>query len=255
MSQLVLDRSRKLDVVVRNGEAIDKTISALNAADRSSFEFGYSQAEMLVYRTIDGKKPIDGFDSVLIVPVILTTGSIHLIDTRLVDLLPAAKYIYFFWLTNQLSVRKLWLNGLFRVNHGTFDGEDETDEIIINPDGTPVIIEITGLNTEIDGGSPERLSNRIKLRRGTAAEWTTSNPTLADGEFGWEKDTKKWKIGDGTTAWSDLEYQTTTINEIQSVLEALNPGDGDVLQYRDGALEWRTLAELALDLQQYLLNP
>lgn len=160
MSQLVLDRSRKLDVVVRNGEAIDKTISALNA-NRSDFEFGDSTAEMLVYRTIDGKKPIEGVDSVLSVPVVLTTGSIHLVDSSLVDLLPAAKYLYFFWLTNQVSVRKLWLNGLFRVNHGTFDGEDETDEVIINPDGDPVIIEITGIdtgeNSEIDGGAPDSI--------------------------------------------------------------------------------------------------
>lgn len=100
------------------------------------------------------------------------------------------------------------------------------------------------------------MAKRIQLKRGTAAAWTASNPTLADGEFGWEKDTKKWKIGDGVTAWSDLEYRTaSTTEEIQSALESLNPGDGALLQYRDGALVWRTLSELATDLQQYLLNP
>lgn len=47
---------------------------------------------------------------------------------------------------------------------------------------------------------------RIQLRRGTAAEWTAANPVLGDGEPGWEHDTKKLKIGDGTAAWSALPY-------------------------------------------------
>lgn len=45
-----------------------------------------------------------------------------------------------------------------------------------------------------------------KVRRGTAAQWTTANPVLASGEFGLETDTKKLKIGDGTTAWTSLGY-------------------------------------------------
>jgi hypothetical protein len=40
----------------------------------------------------------------------------------------------------------------------------------------------------------------IKLRRGTAAEWAAQNPVLAQGEPGWERDTKKLKLGDGSTA-------------------------------------------------------
>lgn len=46
----------------------------------------------------------------------------------------------------------------------------------------------------------------IQARRGTAAQWTTANPVLAAGEFGFETDTKKLKIGDGTTAWTSLGY-------------------------------------------------
>lgn len=46
----------------------------------------------------------------------------------------------------------------------------------------------------------------IKLRRGTAAEWTAANPVLADGEPGFERDTNQFKIGNGSTAWSSLEY-------------------------------------------------
>ncbi len=49
----------------------------------------------------------------------------------------------------------------------------------------------------------------IKLRRGTAAAWTGANPTLAAGEPGYETDTGKIKIGDGSTAWNSLAYRFT----------------------------------------------
>lgn len=47
---------------------------------------------------------------------------------------------------------------------------------------------------------------RIQLRRDTAANWTSANPTLAAGELGVETDTDQFKIGDGTTAWTSLAY-------------------------------------------------
>jgi hypothetical protein len=50
---------------------------------------------------------------------------------------------------------------------------------------------------------------RIQFRRGTAAEWTSANPTLAVGELGFETDTTKFKIGDGSTAWTSLAYGFT----------------------------------------------
>lgn len=50
----------------------------------------------------------------------------------------------------------------------------------------------------------------IQVKRGTAEKWTSSNPTLAAGEIGFETDTSKFKIGDGTTAWTSLSYQGDT---------------------------------------------
>jgi len=47
---------------------------------------------------------------------------------------------------------------------------------------------------------------RFKLRNGTAAEWTTANPVLLGGEIGVETDTRRYKIGDGATAWAGLSY-------------------------------------------------
>lgn len=46
----------------------------------------------------------------------------------------------------------------------------------------------------------------IKLRRGTAAQWTSANPVLALGEPGVETNTGSQKIGDGTTPWNNLPY-------------------------------------------------
>jgi hypothetical protein len=46
----------------------------------------------------------------------------------------------------------------------------------------------------------------IQFRRGAAATWTSQNPTLSAGEPGFEGDTGKFKIGDGSTAWNSLDY-------------------------------------------------
>ena len=48
---------------------------------------------------------------------------------------------------------------------------------------------------------------QIQVRRGTASQWTSTNPTLAAGEWGYETDTNKVKIGTGSTAWNSLGYQ------------------------------------------------
>jgi hypothetical protein len=50
------------------------------------------------------------------------------------------------------------------------------------------------------------MTTRIQLRRGSASQWSTVNPTLSSGEVGYETDTNKFKIGDGSSAWSDLDY-------------------------------------------------
>ena len=43
-------------------------------------------------------------------------------------------------------------------------------------------------------------------RRDTASNWTSNNPTLLAGEWGIETDTKKFKLGDGSSNWQSLEY-------------------------------------------------
>jgi hypothetical protein len=46
----------------------------------------------------------------------------------------------------------------------------------------------------------------IQVRRDTAANWTSTNPTLASGEIGYETDTSLIKIGTGSTTWTNLTY-------------------------------------------------
>jgi hypothetical protein len=46
----------------------------------------------------------------------------------------------------------------------------------------------------------------MQQRRGTAAQWTAANPTLAAGEIGFETDTSKFKMGNGSSAWTALTY-------------------------------------------------
>jgi hypothetical protein len=59
------------------------------------------------------------------------------------------------------------------------------------------------------------MATRMQQRRGTAAQWTSANPILNAGEMGWESDTNKFKIGDGTNHWESLDYfidQSSTVN-------------------------------------------
>ena len=72
---------------------------------------------------------------------------------------------------------------------------------------------------------------KIKLRRDLAATWTSTNPTLAAGEPGYETDNKKIKYGDGTTAWTSLGYAIPTFT---IGTEGAASGDGGALR-RTGA--------------------
>jgi len=46
----------------------------------------------------------------------------------------------------------------------------------------------------------------LQIRHDEAADWTTRNPILAQGEYGLEVDTGWLKIGDGILDWIHLPY-------------------------------------------------
>jgi len=52
---------------------------------------------------------------------------------------------------------------------------------------------------------------QFQLRRDTSANWTSANPVLAQGEFGFETNTGAIKLGDGSTAWNSLAYYSTKV--------------------------------------------
>ena len=62
------------------------------------------------------------------------------------------------------------------------------------------------------------MANKIQLRRDTTANWTSSNPTLSQGEIGYELNTGKIKIGTGTTAWNSLSYLTIATSSVTGTL-------------------------------------
>jgi len=82
------------------------------------------------------------------------------------------------------------------------------------------------------------MPTQIQLRRDTAADWTSNNPTLAAGEFGWESDTNRFKIGTGSTAWNSLEYSDTlkTLGDLEITGSTISaPSNGDLTLTTSGS--------------------
>ena len=55
---------------------------------------------------------------------------------------------------------------------------------------------------------------RLRLRRDTASAWTAANPVLLLGEVGIETDTRNFKVGNGSSAWSALSYYLTAVGSV-----------------------------------------
>lgn len=82
------------------------------------------------------------------------------------------------------------------------------------------------------------MATQIKLRRDTAANWTANNTVvLGEGEPGYEIDTGKLKIGDGTTAWSVLTYFTPDNDNLANGLNEITLDAAGALVYPNGALQ------------------
>lgn len=85
------------------------------------------------------------------------------------------------------------------------------------------------------------MADILQIRRGTAAQWTSTNPILADGELGFETDTKKGKLGNGVTAWTGLTYSftgnvpDTVAVQIEAATAKTTPVDADNIGITDSA--------------------
>ena len=67
----------------------------------------------------------------------------------------------------------------------------------------------------------------FQVKRGTAARWEELNPILNPGEPGFEMDTFKLKIGNGSTSWKELPYiNDVDISKYITIEDIIN---GDVI--------------------------
>lgn len=90
------------------------------------------------------------------------------------------------------------------------------------------------------------MADKIQLRRDLAANWTSNNPVLAQGEEGYELDTGRRKVGDGATAWTGLPYSGNTDHGLLGGL-----GDDDHPQYHnDTRGDARYYTQAQVDAQQ-----
>lgn len=63
----------------------------------------------------------------------------------------------------------------------------------------------------------------IQIRRDTAADWTSTDPVLADGEEGYETDTGQLKFGNGVDPWTALPYFGGSVSAYDTVEEEGTP--------------------------------
>lgn len=62
------------------------------------------------------------------------------------------------------------------------------------------------------------MADRVIQRNDTAARWQSINPVLAQGELGIVSDgAKGFKIGDGVTAWNNLDYPANPASVVQDI--------------------------------------
>lgn len=86
---------------------------------------------------------------------------------------------------------------------------------------------------------------QIQIRRGTAAQWTSANPTLAAGEFGYETDTNKAKIGNGSSAWTALSYAISgAAGTVTSITAGTGLSGGAITSSGTIAIDTATTADL-----------
>jgi hypothetical protein len=90
----------------------------------------------------------------------------------------------------------------------------------------------------------------IKLRRDTAADWTTADPILGAGELGIETDTNRIKIGDGATEWTGLPYGPVSDNlhiRVKNASASVAIPAGTLVQFAGAAGDTVTAAPAVTD--------
>lgn len=101
------------------------------------------------------------------------------------------------------------------------------------------------------------LNVRIQIRSKTASEWQSSNEVLLKGEVGIELGStaadNKIKVGDGATAWNDLEYtydRSVIESLISSALDGLHTAVTYQASVEHGGDKLAALQQVATDPEQ-----
>ena len=84
------------------------------------------------------------------------------------------------------------------------------------------------------------MATLIQIRRDSQANWLLNDPVLALGEMAYSTDQQKLKVGDGSSAWSELSYINALPSEITAEISAAIDA---VVDAAPGTLD--TLNELA----------
>lgn len=89
---------------------------------------------------------------------------------------------------------------------------------------------------------------RMQQRNDTSANWTAVNPVLADGEIGYDTTQKKFKIGDGTSTWSQLDYYSSGGGG------AITPGKGIIIDHDEISVNVRPTQFSFSGREMYLIT-
>ncbi len=79
----------------------------------------------------------------------------------------------------------------------------------------------------------------IQLKRGLEEDWEYRNPILKIGEPGYATDTKVLKIGDGVTAWNDLEPINAPAYDPNLQIVTIEEGSNIILDADSGNTYYR----------------
>lgn len=94
------------------------------------------------------------------------------------------------------------------------------------------------------------MADRIQLRRGTTTQWNTANPVLEEGEIGFNITLGQFKIGDGASDWSTLDYYPSGPSletSLGSYIEISEKGAIDGVAELDGNRNVTTISSVVFE--------
>jgi hypothetical protein len=83
------------------------------------------------------------------------------------------------------------------------------------------------------------MAQQIQLRNDTTAGWAYANPVLAQAEIGVDTTLGKFKIGNGTSTWSQLQFQSANIADF--VFDIAGEADNSRITVANHDMEIRTI--------------